>query len=427
MSCFIKFRKDKRIDGKTKVDGRKEDSEELELLAMNMDEKGFKTSLEHSLKHETIRNYVTSVKKFEKWLFEHKGKRLEDADKGDFRTYAVYLQSKKYAISTVSTYFIGIEQYYRWWRKLKKAKAINEIRRNLPRPQPTLPLLSWNEFEDIVEKAKEEGISKEKLALLNLLWSETTPKEIVGLHKSDIDFEKRLISTPSGKTYRVTQQAWDALQEFVPNRGEKLFTLGIRSLQILSKNFVKQTPKQLRKSCKRDLFDTGKKVRFVYEPGKTTSLKEEKKPEEKKEETKKRNLFGRLVQEIKKFGESKWIHYQIPKLKNEKELQRLLEGYLLATFPDELITHEFPFKGYENTDSKIDITVGKDPKIPIEIKLAEKKIRDHKGKGLEQVREFLDKHPKSKKGILVIGDKKRDPERIRKHSGTQDSVCIIMI
>lgn len=172
----------------------------------------------------------------------------------------------KWKISTISTHYYGIEQYYRWMRKPKKVKAIEEVRRKLPRPRRKEHLLDgWNNFKDILEKAEEKGTSKEKLALLNLLWSEMKPKEIVGLHKSDIDFVKRLISTPSGKIYRVTQQAWDALQKYVPNRGEKerLFTIGVRSLQKLSQAFVEQTPREIRKSCKRDLFDKGKKERFL--------------------------------------------------------------------------------------------------------------------------------------------------------------------
>jgi len=243
---------------------------------MNMDEKGFKTSLQNSLKYRTIRNYIISVKKFEEWLFEYR-KKLGEAGKGDFKRYAMHLLDEKKAIGTVHTYFFGIERYYRWWRKEEKAKAIEEIRRELPRPQQRPYLLSWNDFKYMVDKTKENGVPKEKRVLLNLLWSEMTPREIVGLHKSDIDFKKRLISIPGGKTYRVTQQAWDALQEFVPNRGDKIFTRGIRSLEMLSKKFMTQTPKQLRKSCERDLLDTGKKVRFVYESDKTTSLKEEEK------------------------------------------------------------------------------------------------------------------------------------------------------
>jgi hypothetical protein len=73
----------------------------------------------------------------------------------------------------------------------------------------------------------------------------------------------------------------------------------------------------------------------------------------------------------------------------------------------------------------IDFAIGRDQKIPIEVKLAEKKIRDHIGKGFGQVKEFLESY-RSDKGILVIGDKERDPER-RKHSGAQDGVYIIVI
>jgi len=397
-----------------------------------MDEKGFRKFLERNkLSVKTIRNYVTSVKEFESWLAEDQGvKRIEDANKGDFNRWASYLYDKGKANSTVLTYFQGIKQYYRSKRKDKMVKTIDEIKSKLRRPQPALHLLGWNDFKDVLEKAEEKGVSKEKLALLNLLWSEMPSEDILDLYISDIDFEKSLIS-PIGvrgkrKVYRVTWKAWGALQKYVPieDRGkkEKLFTINIRSVQKLTEELVRQTPKGLKKSCERDFVDAGKKVRFDYGEDKKPSLKEEKEPEEKLpiEE----NLFDRLDQEIRKFGGLKWIRYQIPKIKDHKELQRLLEGYLLATFPDEVITHEFHFKGYEKKNSIIDITIG-DPMIPIEVKLAKKKMRDYIGKGSEQVKEFL-KSSGSKRGILVIGDKKREPKRLRL-SEIRNGVCIIVI
>jgi hypothetical protein len=110
---------------------------------------------------------------------------------------------------------------------------------------------------------------------------------------------------------------------------------------------------------------------------------------------------------------------------SENDLKRLLEGDLLAAFPDETITPEFHFKGIGIADSIVDFAVGRGKKIPIEVKVAEKRIRDNMGKGSGQVKEFL-KSCGSDRGILTIADKERDSER-QKHSGMQDSVYIIVI
>jgi len=392
-----------------------------------VDEKEFKKFLEAKRAREaTIESYVKSVREFERWLFKHWAKSLEEANRSDL------LSCKK--LTRNPAYAYGVREYYLYKGKDVMVETINsEIIPKLRKSRPTPHLLSWSRYKYTIERAKEKGISQEKLALLNLLWSEMHPKEILQLRKSDIDFEKKLItSRTERKKYRVTPEAWEVLQKYVPiedrNQKEKLFTIdSVRTVQKITADFFKdvgQTPNKLRKSYEKDLIEAGKKVRLDYgmhAPDKKPSSRVGKEP--RKKSRIKKNLLDKLYQEIINFGSR--VHNQITQINKEEELQRLLEGYLLATFPDELITHEFPFKGYE-TDSKIDITIG-DPKIPIEIKLAEKKkIRDHKGKGLEQVREFLDDHPESKKGILVIGDKERDPER-RKLSGTQDSVYIIVI
>lgn len=99
--------------------------------------------------------------------------------------------------------------------------------------------------------------------------------------------------------------------------------------------------------------------------------------------------------------------------------------YLLATFPDQTITRKFGFKGWKIADSQIDFAVGKDQRIPIEAKLAQKDTGEHLREGPEQVKQFL-KYSGSKKGILVIGDQQRDPER-QKHGGMQDRVYIVVI
>ena len=389
-----------------------------------MDEKGFKKFLKRRGRDpETVRVYVESVKGFERWLFKHWEKRLEEASKSDLRA------CKKLTRNPLYPY--GVRAYYRYLgNKDEIVETINsEILPKLSKSKPIQHLLSWDRFRDILKKVEENGISEEKLVLLNLLWSEMESAHILALRKSDIDFEKRLItSRTKGKTCRVTPEAWKALQKYAPiedrNQKEKLFTIdSVRTVQKITRDFfedVGQTPNKLRKSYKADLVEAGKTVRLDYGPDKKPSSRVAKGPKKKLRIMK--NLFDKLYQEIINFGSR--VHNQITKIKEEEELQRLLEGYLLATFPDEVITHEFEFRGYDN-HSKIDITVGKDPKIPIEVKLAKKKMKPYLRKGIGQVTEFL-RYSESKKGILVIGDQKRDPES-RKLTGIQDSVYIIVI
>ncbi len=401
---------------------------ETELLAIKMDEKAFKKFLKRNhLAPKTIGDYVYFVKKIEKWLLTYQGKKkLEDANESDIRNWKSYVQKEK----GITTYFYGIREYYRYKRNDVMVNTINEILSELPRPPPT-PQRSfrWTDFKEVMSKAEGIGISDRDRALLNLLWSEMNSSTILGLFISDIDFEKRLIaSLKSEETYNVTQEAWDAMEKYVPieDRSKKrpLFTINPRRLQQITKKYfesVKQTPKSLMLSCQENLIDAGKTLRFVTEPDKRLTSREEQEQIEKSRTG--RGLFNKLVQEIKNFRSR--VHNKFSKIKDEEEFQTLLEGYLLATFPDEIITPEFRFKGYEITDSIIDLAVGKDPKIPIEVKLAKKKMKPYLREGIGQVTEFL-KYSESKKGILVIGDQKRDPER-RKLSGMQDNVYIIVI
>lgn len=101
-----------------------------------MDEKGFRKSLK-GRSANTISSYVTSVKQFERWLYENQEvKRIEDANRGHINRWASYMYEKGKANSTVSTYFQGIKQYFDSKRKDKMVKAIDEIKSNLRRPQP---------------------------------------------------------------------------------------------------------------------------------------------------------------------------------------------------------------------------------------------------------------------------------------------------
>lgn len=393
----------------------------------NMDEKEFEKFLERSgLAPNTIRLYVTSVKKFEKWLFEHQGKRLEDANESDIKNWKSYLQKEK----RFATYFYGLKKYYLYQRNDDMVKTIKEILSKLRPPKSTLQrLIRWTDFRKVMSKAERIRISDRDRALLNLLWSEMNSKEILDLRACDIDFEKRLITSRiSGKTHHVTQEAWDALEKYIPiqdrDNGKLLFSINRRRLQQITEQYfksVKQTPKSLMSSCRDDLISAGKTIRFATESEKKPRVKEG----QIEKSSIKKNLFDKLVQEIKRFGARIEIQERIKKIKGEEEFQTLLEGYLLATFPEQRIICEFPFKGWKTGDSKIDFVVGKDQRVPIEVKLAQKEIGDHLRKGIGQVNEFL-KYSGTRKGILVIRDQERDPER-QKHSGMQDSVYIIVI
>jgi len=393
-----------------------------------MVEDGFKKFLQDRYRENTVRMYFERVRDFEGWLFKHQRKKeIENADESDVRSWASYVQKE---VPKCQPYFHGIREYYRYKRKEKIENLITKILRELPSPPKTRRSpFHWTDFEMMMSKTEEKSIKPEYRVLLNLLWSEMKSEEILNLYVSDIDFENRLITSPtSGKTFRVTWKAWDVLEKYIPinKRGkvEPLFSIGLRSLQNVTKKYFGmygQTPNKLRKSCLDDLFDAGRTTRFATEPNKEPSSRI--KHDQIKESMISKDLFDRLVEEIRNFGNK--MHERIEQIKGEKEFKRLLEGYLLATLSDEIIAPEFHFRGYENADSIIDFAIGRDQKIPIEVKLTEKKIRDHIGKGSEQVKEFL-KSCGSSKGILVIGDKKRDPERL-KLSTIQDRVYSLII
>ncbi|MCK4313365.1 tyrosine-type recombinase/integrase [Candidatus Bathyarchaeota archaeon] len=393
-----------------------------------MDEKGFIRFLKaRELAEVTRRAYVIAVKEFERWLCEHLNKSLEEANKSDLRACELLTSNPPYPY--------GVRAYYHYLGGPSSDENVetitSEIIPKLPKSPPR-NLLRWTEFRNIMEQAEKNAIRARDRALLNVLWSRMKSKEILQLRRSDIDFEKKVITTrpPDRKTYRVTPEAWDALEKYIPieSRGERkhLFPKirSARSVQQITQKyfgFRNIVPNRLRKSCKEDLYEEGKKRRF-YQLDKKPSSRIEKTPKKKQ----KRRLFLRLVEEIENFGSR--VHNRISKIKDEKEFQRILEGYLLAIFPEEIITHEFRFKGYED-DSIIDFAVGKAPKIPIEVKFAKGKIRGFLADGSEQVKEFLESR-RIKKGILVIvsKDRGRAHELARKFNGLQpNGVHVIII
>lgn len=395
-----------------------------------MDGKGFKKFMvRDGLKENTRATYIIAVKDFERWLLENQYKRLEDADEHDVRSWAHQIPQ--------ANYLYGLKKYYRYKppKDRRLIAVIKEMKgkwRQLPRaPRDSF---GWKEFRRIMSAAEEIPIKDRDRALLNLLWSEMNSHKILDLLISDIDFENRLIrSRHNGITYHVMKEAWDALEKYVSeeDRGktDPLFltpkgSMNERTLQRITEKYfdsVKQKPKDFRRHCRDDLMNVGRRGRFGY--------KSDKKPIAKRGQIErlsiKRNLFKRLVEEIKRFGSRKDIQERIKKMEKEREFQTLLEGYLLAIFPDLRISREFSFKGWKIAESKIDFVVGKDQRVPIEVKLAQKDIGDHLRKGPGQVKEFL-RYSGTRKGILVIGDQERNPER-QKHSGMQDRVHIIII
>jgi integrase len=390
-----------------------------------MDENGFRKFLKDRYKEATIRMYFERVRDFEGWLFKHQRKKdIEDANESDIRNWAANIQKK---VPRCRPYFYGVKIYYRYKRDPRENLIIQLLSRLIPLPRTQRIPFHWIDFEMVMSKAEETSIKDEHRALLNLLWSEMKSEEIINLNISDIDFQNRLIVSPkSGNKFHVTPRTWDALEKYIPsekrNRSERLFSIGLRNLQIITNKYfgsVGQTPNSLRKSCQSDFIETGKQERFrlTTQPDKISSPTVKLEP--------KTNLFDNLIQEIKNFGNR--VHYRIGQIKDEAVFNRLLEGYLLAAFPDETITPEFHFRGIGIRESIIDFAIGRGQKIPIEVKLTEEKIRDDIGKGSGQVKEFLEHVVSaSNKGILVVVDEKRDPDRL-KLSRIEGSVHIVII
>ena len=390
-----------------------------------MDEKGFIQYLNDNKKKK---GYSYHVKTFEEWLFKQSGKSPEEANKNDILTCAPLLTRNQ-------SYAYGVIQYYLFLDSPNATEIIETIKTKiipkLLRPKPA-KTINWKHFRYLMEQKEKKGISDKDRVLLNILWSLMKLKQIRYLRKSDIDFEKKVITTRSTdqKKYHVTPETWEALENYLPierrEKRTKLFPIAIKTVTVQkmvrdSFEGAKITPNRLWLSCKEDLFEAGKQMRF-QQVDKKPSSRIEKPPKKKK----RRQLFLRLVGAIENFGSI--AHDRISKIKDEEEFQRILEGYLIATFPDETITREYSYNGYIETNPRIDFAVGKAPKIPIELKFAQGKIRKFIGDGSEQVKEFL-KSSRSKKGILVIlsKDRGRVIELAQDHSGPQPSGVHVII
>lgn len=377
------------------------------------------------LSDTTGRAYLYSVRRFEKWLNNARGRKqkLDNANTEDISNFDGYLR-KDTKPATRSLIFTGLSKYYEYRHCPKILEAIEEIRSKLPTPQPIPHTLSWDRFQKIV---KEANLSDEKLTLLNLLWSEMKVKDIRGLWNSDIDFQNRCVKK---KEYSITKDAWLALEKYVSKedrgtRKELFKKCSDRKVQTITADHfgvVGQTPLGLRKCCKNDLIEVGRTIRFRYKEERKSSS--ETKQEQDEKLTTNRDLsFITLFQEIENFGEK--MHTTIPKLENERQLQLLLESYLFGAFPKETIIDEYEFRD-DIGKRCCDIVVGKDRKFGIEVKLAKENIIKLVRDGKRQINEFLSKHPRSK-GIVVVGDKEDNLERREEYTQKKDRVCIIVI
>jgi hypothetical protein len=336
---------------------------------VDMDKNGFKKFLEEKkFRGTTPRIYFGGARQFEKWLFKNTRKESIDyADESDIRGWAALVKKKHPTAPT--NYIQGLRLYYQFKRNPKE-QIVKKILAEIPSPPRTgQNTISWADFERDMSEVERKTIAVENLVFLNLLWSEMKVKDILKLCFSDIDFDKRLIASPTGETFGATWKAWGALEKYITRdrkgKMEPLFKTGYRNHLIITQRYLGTTygltPDKILRSCQCDLVDAGRTKRFFSEQ----NIKSISKIGEKQavESTSSKELFDRLVEEIMNFRNR--IHERISQVKDEEEVKRLLEGYLLATFPDELVTPEFPFKVFGKADSKIDFTIGRDSKIPI--------------------------------------------------------------
>ena len=231
-----------------------------------MDTKGFIRYLKD--KGQQPKNYPSHVAAVENYLYTHFGKSLEEANKNDIRACQVLTRNKAYPHAVIS--------YYEYLNS-PNAKEIKETIRTdiiskIPKTQPP-KLILWDDFRYLMEQKEKKGISDKDCVLLNILWSRMKLKQIRHLRMSDIDFEKKVITTSSTdqKTYHVTPETWEALENYIPteSRGKrkKLFQKAMAPVTVqkmVRESFpdAKITPNLLWLSCKEDLYEAGKQTRF---------------------------------------------------------------------------------------------------------------------------------------------------------------------
>ncbi len=307
---------------------------------------------------------------------------------------------------------------------IDKENIINEIKAKLPKKKQTYPklLVTYSDFKNCFKL--EKGYKKQwHSPYFHLLWSELNKSQIDRLRKCDIDFVNQTITIDGGKYY-VNDDTWMSLEIYIPqeDRGkkEKLFPLSPRQLTSVIKEYFGNhglNADYIQKSCKEEIIRYGCQAVFVV-PNKQPLL--EKVMIEN--QVTKRDLFEQVIDEVYNFGVR--MAPRLEGLKDEKTLQRLLEGYLVGRFPQLDITPEFGFQAWKE-NSRIDFVIG-EKQIPIEVKLCTKQpIGDYIRYGFAQVKEYLNRQ-KLEKGIVVIGDTTRNPQH-KKHCKLEDNVQIIII
>ena len=236
----------------------------------NLNENGFKRFLEsRRLLPTTIEHYIISVNMFNEWLVKEQGKRLKNANESDIKLWTPHIQKKKQ--KRVKSYFYGLKMYYIFKANYDMVKTIDEIKSKLPSP-PKSKLKSsigWTDFRNEMSKIEKTSISYRNRALLELLWSEMHYNEILSLRGSDINFEKRLITSRiRKKTYHVTQEAWDALKEHIPSKDrvnrKLLFPIKPSRFWQITKQYFSGnlSPKKIMEYVREDLISAGKQTRF---------------------------------------------------------------------------------------------------------------------------------------------------------------------
>lgn len=237
-----------------------------------MDDQEFRKFLiDSGLSENTARAYVSNVKKFEWYLLKYKDKGLQEANPRDIKDFARWGIRGFGRTSSINSYLYGIHKYYEYQDSEEMRNTIKQLPR-YKRPKPTArpDLINWGDFQKSMEDAEKIVIRDRDRALLNLLWSRMSPKEILQLKLSDIDFEKYHIkSRISGTKFYLTERAWKALEKYIPieKRGKKksLFSMSMRTLHHITRTYFGksgQTPFKLGLSCEREITEEGEKRIF---------------------------------------------------------------------------------------------------------------------------------------------------------------------
>ncbi len=373
-------------------------------------------------KLSTIRQYRDNVNALNDWL-QNRNKTIETADEGDLRDWAQIKKNK--------TLYYSVLEYFKFYNLQNQEKIISQIIKEAPKQvkESQAIVIRWWQFKDYVSEIEKNHKNKQHLAFLNLLWSEIKLKDIINLRKLNIDFQTQTIHL-NNNDYYITSDAWAALEKFVrpEERGKnELLFKGIKSMRYahsLIKQYLgdhKLLAKEIRNGCERELKTKGRATMFVTPESNKALIEKKQIKEEKTNFIVSDEPFDCIVHQIFEFG--KKINWRIGMIKEEGELQRLLEGYLNAVLPEPIIP-EYAFEGYKE-NSRIDFTIGKE-QIPLEVKLCgNKPIGDYIREGSSQVKEFIRFH-NSSKGILVVGDTHRILKN-KKHNGLHDNIQIIVI